>query len=430
MTGRTALFMPLLLVAVAVGLVAQTPAPTAFAIQNARIVTVSGPTIDNGTVVIQDGKIADVGAGVAVPQGARIIDGRGLTVYPGLFDADTTMAMRAAESTLGQFTPELRASTSFEVENLRIPVTRVLGVTHVMVRNARGIIPGYGDVLSLAGWTPDEMALKRRAALVLLFPSVGDLGYTDDERFAVTAYSVTKAQVDRRVREIKEFFAASRAYLKTKEEAGSGAALAINERYEAMIPVLKRQAPVIIEATNSEDIKAAVRFGKEENLDFIIGAHGGAARVADFLKENNVRVLLTSMKIMPETEDDPVDIVYRTPAILHEKGVPFGIATLANRLANPKLLPFDAGNAVAHGLPYQAALRAVTLTPAEFLGIPDLVGSIDKGKVANLVVVNGDILDYGSDVKHLFINGRPVSLDTKDTELYQKYLNRPKPIRK
>jgi imidazolonepropionase-like amidohydrolase len=403
-------------------------AQNSYVIQNAKVVTVSGPVLQDGSVVIKDGKIADVGKNVVVPSGAKTIDGRGLTVYPGLFDIDSSLGMTGSspESQFGQFTPQMNASTSFVPESEAIPIARVCGLTHVLARPARGIIPGQGEVMNLAGWTGLEMLVKPRAALLLAFPTVGELQYTEDERFQVTAWSSSKALYDRRLREVKDFFSAARVYMNSKERATDSVFIR-DDQYEAMIPVLKRQEPIIIETTNHVDIRNAVQFARDENLNYLIAASVGAWRVADFLKENGVRVIVGSTLLYPDAQDDPYDSVYRTAAILHEKGVPVALSTLANHQAYPRSMPESVGNAVSHGLPYEVAVRSVTLTPAEFLGVADRLGSIDKGKIANLVVATGDIFEVQTQVKHLFINGEPVSVDTKETELYRMYLNRPAP---
>jgi imidazolonepropionase-like amidohydrolase len=405
------------------------PTQASYVIQHAKVVTVSGPTLDDGSVVISNGLIADVGPNVAVPRGAHVIDGHGLTVYPGLFDADSSVGMSesAPESQIGQFLPHLTASTSFLADGENIPRLRAAGITHVLARPMRGMLPGQGEIMNLDGWTGEEMLARPRTAMLLAFPSVGALQYTDDERFQVTPFSVTKAQQDRRLRQLKDFFATARAYVTAKAQDAVDTGFTRNDQLEAMIPVLEGREPVIIETANHVDIQNAVQFAREEHLNYVIGAASGAWRVADYLKQNGVRVLVGWPQNVPEGEDDPIDSVYRTAAILHEKGVPVAISTLAYRLALPRVFPHAVGNTVAHGLPYDVALRSVTLTPAEFLGVADRLGSIDKGKIANLVVATGDIFEGQTEVKYVFINGEPASLDTSDRREYEKYMKRPAP---
>jgi imidazolonepropionase-like amidohydrolase len=406
---------------------ANVSAQTVYVIQHAKVLTVSGPAIQDGSVVIKDGRIAEVGASVTVPPGATVIEARGLTVCPGLFDPDSNLGLgeATAETQLGQFLPHLSPTTSFVAGSEAIPIVRAAGVTHILLRMPRGIIPGQADLLNLAGRHGEDMLVQRGIAVVLAFPTVGEVQYTEDERFQVTPWSGLKAQYERRLKDLKDFFASARAYMKATGPARSAGAR--NQPFDAMIPVLERQKVVIIETQNHVDIRNAVQFARDEGLNYVIAAPVGAWRVADFLKANGVRVLIGSTQAYPDGEDDAYDSVYRTGAMLHEKGVPFAFSTLANRLALARMFPQLVGKAVAFGLPYDAALRAATLNAAEFLGVADKFGSIEKGKIANVVVVAGDIFDTQSSIKHVFINGEPVSLRTRETELYDQFKARPAP---
>ncbi|MDA2923588.1 amidohydrolase family protein [Acidobacteria bacterium AH-259-L09] len=400
-----------------------------YALRDAKIVTVSGSTIERGTVVIQDGLIVDVGIKVSIPRGAQVINARGLTVYPGLFDANTRIGLteirRVAEtndySEMGEYMPHLLAFTAVHVESEHIPVARVNGITQVLTRPVGGTIPGQGAIISLEGWTPHEMEIRRHGAMLLDFPSVLSV------RFSRRRYSEIKKEHEEKIRQLKELFAKARHYMQArirfKPEEISASRFFPDKQLEALIPVLKGEQPVLIEANSHVDIKNAVKFAQGEKLNYILLGASDAWKVADFLKENKARVILGPRQSLPGREDDPIDIIYRTPAILHQHGVPFAIAT--GDSAKVRNLQYEAGNAVAYGLPYQAALRSITLTPAEFLGVAQVVGSIEKGKKANLVVAQGDILEYQTPIRHLFINGKPVSLETKHTRLYHKYLNRP-----
>ncbi|MDA2927490.1 amidohydrolase family protein [Acidobacteria bacterium AH-259-G07] len=400
-----------------------------YALRDAKIVTVSGPIIEKGTVVIQDGLIVDVGTKVSIPRGAQVINARGLTVYPGLFDANTRIGLteirRVAAtndySEMGEYMPHLLAFTAVHVESEHIPVARVNGITQVLTRPVGGTIPGQGAIISLEGWTPHEMEIRRHGAMLLDFPSVLSV------RFSRRRYSEIKKEHEEKIRQLKELFAKARHYMQArirfKPEEISASRFFPHKQLEALIPVLKGEQPVLIEANSHVDIKNAVKFAQGEKLNYILLGASDAWKVADFLKENKARVILGPRQSLPGREDDPIDIIYRTPAILHQHGVPFAIAT--GDSAQVRNLQYEAGNAVAYGLPYQAALRSITLTPAEFLGVAQVVGSIEKGKKANLVVAQGDILEYQTPIRHLFINGKPVSLETKHTRLYHKYLNRP-----
>ena len=422
---------------IVLGLVPAVVAQDSYAIRNARIVTVSGPVIEKGTVVIREGRIADVGARVSIPRGARQINADGLTVYPGLFDADTRIGLteigRVNESNdfseMGEYMPHLLAFNAVHVESEHIPVTRANGITHVLTRPQGGIIPGQGSIISLDGWTPQEMEINRHGAMLLDFPSLlqvaaGRFGGSIRNQ---EPYSEIKKDYESKIRQVKELFAKARHYMESRKELEAPGATDYDwfpdQQLEALIPVLQGRQPVMIHADSHVDIRNAVGFAEEQKLNYVVLGASDAWKIVDFLKQHQVRLILGPRQSLPLREDDPIDIIYRTPAILHQHGISFAMAT--GESAGVHNLPHEAANAVAYGLPYQAALRSITLTPAEFLGVSDALGSIEKGKTASLVVAEGDILEYQTAIRYLFINGRPVSLESRHTRLYEKYLSRP-----
>jgi imidazolonepropionase-like amidohydrolase len=406
-----------------------------YVIRNARIVTVSGPVIEKGSVLIKDGLIAEVGTSVSAPPGAEVIDASGLSVYPGLFDANSQLGTaNARETTLGDMTPELQVYVSFHMDDDNIEMARANGVTHVLARpwqrgsgsarvRPKSLITGQAAVMELEGWTPDERAVRKDAGVVVNFPSVGPLEYTDDERFAVVPWSATERKTDKALADLRAFLAQARAYKTAKDKlsAEERARALPDLRLEAMIPVLEGKQPVLIDADTRADIVGAVEFAKAERVTPILMGAQEAILVADYLKLSGVRLILAPPYTVPEGEDDPVDLVHRAPAVLHEKGIPFAIASFGPGGYDSRQLPYQAGTAVAYGLPYDVALRSVTLTPAEMLGVADTLGSIEKGKRANLVVTDGDILEIATRVKRVFIGGRPVDLTTRFDEALAVY---------
>lgn len=401
-----------------------------YAIRNARIVTVSGETIERGTVLIEDGKISAVGARVRIPSRTETIEGRGrLTVYPGLFDSNTRLGLTEVGATpvtndyneMGEYTPHLLAFSAFHVESEHIPVARVDGITHTLTVPSGGVIPGQAALMHLYGWSPAEMEIRRRGALVLDFPSLLPLRRSFFGRSSARRpQSELKKEFDEKVAQLEELFEKARHYRDAKE---SGLEVDFNKQYEALLSALAGEQPVLISADSSVDIQEAVKFAEKHELNYVLWGATEAWKVADFLKEHDVKVLLGPRQSLPPREDDPTDILYRTPVILQEKGVPFAVATGSS--SSVRTLPFEIGNSVPYGLSHDAAVRAITLTPAEFFGIDDQLGSIEVGKTANLVVTDGDILEYRTRIQHVFINGRPIELTSKHTELAEKYFSRP-----
>ena len=400
-----------------------------YAITNAHIHPVSGPDIERGTVLVVDGKIAQLGRRLRVPGGARRIDGRGKHVYPGLFNSDTNIglteigavAVSNDSSEMGAYSPQLLAWTAIHVESEHIPVARVDGITHVVTRPSGGTIAGQGAAVHLDGWTQEEMEIDRRAALYLNLPSLLSTRSSPfGGRFGSRnrTYKTAKKEFDEKVVELKELFARVRHYAESRSEDAVP-----NRRLEALMAAVKGEQPVVIPANSHADIKNAVEFAQGEGLNYLILGASDAWMITDFLKENDVRVILGPRQVLPNRNDDPIDIIYQTPRILQEKGVRFALATGGS--ANARTLPFEVGNAVAHGLSAHDALRSITLTPAEFFGIDDRLGSIEEGKIANLLVTDGDIFEYQSKIHHVFIQGKDIPLDSKHSKLYEKYIARP-----
>lgn len=419
--------------AAGIGVMAVSAAPNTYVIKNARIVRVSGPTIERGSIVLENGVIADVGASVSARPGATVIDARGLSVYPGLFDADTNvglseiMLIRETIDTaeIGELNPQLLAFSAFHVESDHVAATRVTGVTDVLSRPSGGTIPGQAAIMSLDGATLEHMTVARQGAMMIEYPTLLTNDPPDGDRVRPRrSYAQLKQAHDRRRKDLVDLLARARDYASARRTTPAGGYIP-DRQLDALAAVVDGKQPALIRADNHVDIRNAVQFAIEQKLNYVIVGARDAWRVADFLKQNNVRVILGPVLNPPLREDDPIDICYRTPAILHEKGVVFALSSAGNLPGEARNLPFQAGTAAGRGLPYDAALKSVTLTPAELLGVAGTIGSIDRGKRGNLVIAQGDILDFTAIVKHVFINGRPVSLESKQTRLYEQYKRRP-----
>jgi imidazolonepropionase-like amidohydrolase len=428
--------IPLVCIGLLAGVGTARSAGTTYAIRDARIYTVSAPVIERGSVLIADGKIAAVGVGITAPDGATVVDGRGLSVYPGIIDANTTMGLTEVGSIqatvdaaeIGDYTPQLRAYDAIHPESEHIPVTRGNGITTVLTRPAGGILAGQPALINLDGWTVEEMAVRKTVGQVANLPSVGGGIEFDPETFSVRTrrYTEAKREYEKRIRELGEFFEQARRYLQAKEARTRDASVPPvkpDTRLEALIPVLKGETPLLVPAGRAGDIKRAAEFAEKQRVRLVILGGAEAGKIADYLKQKDVAVIYGPLLNLPEEEDDPYDLPYATPAILSRAGVRFAIAS--GETSDSRNLPFDGGNAVGSGLSEEEALKAITLYPAQILGVADRLGSIEPGKMANLVVTDGNLLEIRTAVKQLFINGRPVSLENKHTRLYEKYRARP-----
>jgi imidazolonepropionase-like amidohydrolase len=420
---------------------AQSQPASVYAITHAKIFTLAGSPIDNGTLIIRDGKIAAVGANVEVPSGAQVIDAKGLQVHPGLFDAITQMGLReigAVSATVdsaetGNYNPDVVAATAVSPSSEHIPVTRGSGITEVLAVPAsggldffggRGIIGGQASAIHLAGWEIDEMLLKKSAAMVLNWPEI------ETETFDFSTftrkekpYTEAKQEYDKQVNELTEWIERARHYAQAMQK-GSVSKYDRDLKLEALAPVVRGELPVLVFANRSRDIRNAVEFCDKQKLRMILAGGTEAYKVKDLLRSKDIPVILRPMLSLPLDEDDPYDRQLSQPAELAAAGVKFAIASFDNSFA--RRLGQNAANAVAHGLSYDEALRAVTINPAQIFGLGNQIGTLEQGKLANLIVTNGDPLELTTEVKYLFIKGQLASTNNRHKSLYEKYLNRPK----
>ena len=420
---------------------AQSQPATAYAITHAKIFTLSGTTIDDGTIILRDGKIAGVGVGLDVPAGAQVIDGKGLQVYPGLFDSITQMGLReigAVSATVdstetGSYNPDVVAATAVSPSSEHIPVTRAAGITEVLAVPAsggmdsggsEGIIGGQASAIHLAGWTIDEMLIKKGAAMVLNWPQIETRTF-DFATFSRKdkPYADAKQEYDKQVNEITDWVERARHYAQVMDKS-SAAKYDRDLKLEALVPVVRGELPVLVFANRAREIRNAVEFCDKHNLRMILAGGEEAYKVKDLLRSKSIPVILRPVLSLPLDEDDPYDRLLSQPAELAAAGVKFAFASFDNSFA--RRLGQNAANAVAHGLPYEEALKAVTVYPAQIFGLADQIGTLEQGKLANIIVTNGDPLELTTDVKYLFIRGQLTSLDNRHLRLYEKYAKRPK----
>ncbi len=404
------------------------------AIRNADIFPVSAPEIPRGTVVIRDGRIAAVGAEVAVPNGARVIDATGLRVYPGMIAAGNQLGLdeidEGANATVdnvetGRFNPNAQAFYGFDAHSAYIGTDRVVGITAVVTHPSGGIISGTAALMDLAGDTPPEMGVVQNVALVINLPGGGRGGRGGFGGGGANAAggNATSAALD----SLKGMLDDARAYGTAWAAYGKDKSLprpAHDVRLEALLPAVNGTMPVLFTADGATEIRDAVSFAEANHLKPVILGGRDAWQVADFLKQHDVPVVVTSVMSLPAGEDDPYDVNYAAPARLDSAGVRFAIAS-GEPNPDTRNLPFVAGMAAAFGLNKDDALKSVTLWPAEIFGVADRMGSITVGKMANLVVTDGDLLEARTNTRYLFIDGRDVPLDNMNTELYKAYKDRP-----
>lgn len=408
--------------------------PGTYVIRNARVVTVSGPEIENGAIVISGGRITAVGASVNAPAGATEIDARGLWVFPGMIDASTNMALVEISSgvpgsvdtaELGDLNPNLQAFVALNPHSAHIDVTRFAGVTSAVALPQGGVISGQAAFLNLNGTTQRELALVPTVALVVNYPTTGGGGGFFAQQLAASPDAA--AQRDRRVEELRKLLRDAEAYGRAQDayqrDPRAVPRPETDVRLAALVPYIRGERPVLFRAERERDIRAAVRFAEEMKLKAVIVGGAEAIKAAQLLKEKNVPVILDGTLNLPLREDDPYDYFYEHAAKIQAAGVRFAIST-GDSGAHVRDLPFHAGMSAAYGLPRAEALKSVTLYPAQIMGLADRLGSIEVGKIANLVVTDGDLLEARTNVRHLFINGHQVPLVSRHTMLYDQFKDR------
>jgi len=417
---------------------AQSPA---IAITHAKIFTLAGPPIEDGTLVIREGKIAAVGTQVEIPAGAQVIDAKGLQVYPGLFDAVTQMGLSeisAVSATVdssetGAFNPDVVAAAAVHPASEHIPVTRAAGISEVISTPSsggfdsageNGVVGGQASAVHLAGWTIDEMLIRKSVAMVVNWPQMQTRSF-DFNTFSIRErpFAEVKQEYERRVNELGDWLDRARHYA---QAAGQNALSQYDRdtKFEAMIPVFRGDLPLLVFANRAREIRGAVEFFDKQKLRIVIAGGNEAYAVKDLLRSKKIPVILRAMLRLPPEEDEPYDRSMTQPAELAKAGVKFAIASFDNSFA--RRLSQNAAAAVAYGLPYDDALKAITLYPAQIFGLDKELGTLEPGKLANVIVTTGDPLELTTDVKYLFIHGRLTSLENKHHQLYEKYANRPK----
>jgi imidazolonepropionase-like amidohydrolase len=389
-----------------------------LAIVGATLHPVTAPDVEDGVVLVQDGRILALGAGLVVPAAARVIDASGQHVWPGMIALDTALGLREIGSVKGTIDdreiggnqPDLRTASSIHADSAHIPVTRTNGITRAQASpQGRGPFAGQSAVIRCAGDTWEELLTLDRDMLHLRFPEVPDrLGEGETRK---------EPEV---LEELHRMLRDAREYARLSEEAARDglAPQPFDPRLAALAPYARGEKRVALHADGAQTILYGLKFAQEEKLDVALFGAVEGWKVVDAIARAGVPVAVGPVLGLPRSEFDPYDACYSNPAVLHRAGVRVAILPDGENIRN---LPFQAGFAAAYGLPRAEALRAVTYYPAEILGLEHELGSLCAGKVADLVVTDGDLLEATTRVTHVLIDGVPRDLSNRQTELYGRY---------
>jgi imidazolonepropionase-like amidohydrolase len=390
-------------------------------LRGGKVLTVTHGVIDNGAIVMEGGKITAVGdAGtIHVPAGARVIDVTGMTIYPGLIDSETQLGLTeiSAEQTTNdlvelsdEIMPHMHTAEAFHAESALIPVARMNGITNAVIApESADTLPGQDSFIQLAGANATEMLLIRDNAMPLNF--TGDQrrnkGGYEKRKFPSTrmglAAQLRQAFLDAQDYKLKwtdyERRKTDAALNKDKDKKPEPLAPKRDLKSEALLPYLEGKKMIVLAAESPSDLETAVSLANEFKLKFVLNHISHSQPVLDYVAGLKVPVIVGPIYEAPK-EDERYDTVYSLPAQLYKRGVKIVFASYSAH--NVRNLPDQAGFATAFGLPYDEALKAITLNAAEIWGVAQQLGSLDVGKTANVAVANGDPLDVKTDVKRGF----------------------------
>jgi len=394
----------------------------AFALTNASVETVTKGRLENATVIIRNGLIEAVGVNVPIPADAQVIDCKDLEIYPGMIDGGTKLGLQEIESIsltqdydeVGDLTPEMDALTAVNPNSVLIPVTRISGVTSVIARPSGGLFPGTAALINLHGYTPEQMYGGFKA-IVINFPSSGRRG-----RYDSRSEEDIKKESDKAIKKLNDTWDRVRTYASI-DSATVGKA-DYNPEMAALVPVLKGEMTAFIEANKETDILAALKWIKEKKIKAVLTGVSEGWRVADSIALAGIPVVTGPVIAMPTRDNEPYDQAYKNAGLMQKAGVKVALRT--NDAENVRNLPFNAGFAATYGMGKDEALKAVTIIPAEIFGVADQMGSIEVGKKANLFVSTGDPFEPATAIKHLFINGWNIPIESRQTLLYEEFLHR------
>jgi imidazolonepropionase-like amidohydrolase len=426
------------------------------ALKGGKLLTVTHGIIENGVIVMQGGKITAVGAAssVAVPGDAQVIDTTGMTVYPGLIDSETNLGLTEISSEnmtndlvepSDEIMPHMHTAEAFHAESALIPVARMNGITNAIVApEGSDTLPGQDSFIQLAGANATEMLLIRDNAMPLNF--TGDQrrnkGGFDKRKFPSTRMGLA-AQMRQAFIDAQDYKTKWTDYERKKSDAAQirdqdkdkdrdkdkdkvkvrdkkpePLAPKRDLKLEALLPYLDGRKTIVLAAESPSDLQTAVSLANEFKLKFVLNHISHSQPVLDYVAGLKVPVIVGPIYEAPK-DDERYDTVYSLPAQLYKRGVKVVFASYSAH--NVRNLPDAAGFATAFGLPYDEALKAITINAAEIWGVADQLGSLDLGKTANVVVANGDPLDVKTDVKRVFIQGRAISMTSRQTQLRNEY---------
>lgn len=398
------------------------PQKAPIILRGATLHTISGDVVVGGDLLFDEGKIVSVGKEQARAEGAEVIDAQGKHVLPGFVLATSTLGLVEVESVdmtidtseAGSIKPEVYAAVAVNPDSWWLPVARRNGVLVAGVFPQGGLIPGRVSTMHMDGWTWEDMAIEAHGGLAVNWPSQRPSRFRRFRGGGGDGANAAQEQVDR----IDRFFDAAEAYFTAKK---ADETVPTDLRFEAMSDVLAGEEHVYLSVTTKDQAESAIAWAVERGLKPAVFGGRDAASFVDTLKRHDVPVAITGSNRLPHRRDLSYRSTYELPKLLDDAGVKWCMSMRPRDSANARNLPYEAASAIAHGLSPEAALRAVTLGPAEFLGVADRLGSLEEGKDATLLLCDGDPFELDTKIERAWIAGAETLLADKQTALYEKY---------
>lgn len=398
-----------------------------IALVNAYIHTITNGDLENATLLFDKGKIVAIGKDLKFLANTKVIDLKGKHIYPSLIAANTAIGLTEISSVrgtidnqeVGELNPNVKAQIAFNPDSEIIPVTRSNGVLLALSVPSGGLISGISSLMYMDGWTREDMTLKSNVALHLNWPSMDT--YEDPKK----SLEEQKKEIQKNIKKLSDFFSNAKAYLKAREfeKETNLVNYKTDLKFEAVSAVINKDMPVYIRADKAKQIISAINWCEEMNLKMVLVGGYDSWRVAKLLVEKDIPVIIEDTYKVPYRSWEAYDTPYTLASKLASLGVKYCLATNNSDFSatNTRNLPYQAAMAVSFGLAKEEALKAITIYPAQIMGVANMVGSLEVNKEATLIVTNGNPLEITTNVEMAFIQGKNISLENKHTIFYNKY---------
>jgi imidazolonepropionase-like amidohydrolase len=403
------------------------PQAKAVIIYGATIHTGAGQVIENGYISFDNGKITSMGEakGLAFDAlSATLIDAKGKHIYPGFIATNTSVGLIEVEmgakgtddkADIGLINPHIRSIIAYNTDSKVIPTLRSNGILMAEPTPAGGLVSGQSSVVVLDGWNWEDAAYKKDIGIHINWPVLRGRGGFGQG--AASSAPDPKEEQQKQLSDLENYFIEAKAYSELAKPAE------FNSRFDAMKGLFNGSKKLFVHVNGSRDIIMAVKLAKKFSMSPIIVGGTESYLVTDFLRDQQVPVIIIETQTLPDRTEDDVYLPYKLPKLLQDGGVLYALT--GTGYWRQRNLPFEAGTAVAYGLTKEQALSMISLNPAKILGIDKTSGSLEKGKDATLFISGGDALDMlGNKVEAAFIQGRSINLDNLHKQLYKRYLEK------